>query len=153
MTDKEIRELLEQEEFKQQIEVSPDETFKCDYCATDIGNETIETKVEHGVEVAYYTCPTCGEVYNMMFDTKATNKLKAKVRLLRVIQHQVQLRLYVELRKAEDKYYSQAYEMLSDDEKALVGDYVPYITKEQEKAILKTLDTTKYGIRDLMKLL
>lgn len=153
MTDKEIRELLEQEEFKQHIETSPDGTFKCDYCATDIGNETIQTKVEHGVEVAYYTCPTCDEDYNMMFDTKATNKFKAKVRLLRVIQHHVQLELYIEMRKAEDKYYYQAYKELSDDEKTLVGDYVPRITKEQEKAIRETLDTTKYGIRDLLKLL
>lgn len=153
MTDKEIRELLEQEEFKQHIEVSPDETFKCDYCATDIGNETIEVEHKHGIDVAYYTCNGCGERYEMMYDSKATNKLKAKVRLLRVIQHHVQLELYIEMRKAEGQYLSKEFEMLSDDEKALVGEYVPRIAKEQEKVIRETLDTTKYGIRDLLKLL
>ena len=128
-------------------------SIECDLCGHGFNPDEIVAKDEYGIRIVYYDCPECQTRHNFMFEDKAVRKAKAKIKLANTILHQAELEVEKETLRAKNEYYSRAYEELLDDEKALVGEYVPYMTKELYKELSDNEKAFKYGIRDLLKLL
>lgn len=128
-------------------------SIECDLCGHGFNPDEIMAKEEYGIRIVYYDCPQCQTRHDFLFEDKAVRKAKAKIKLANTILHQAELEVEKETLRAKSEYYSRAYKELSDDEKALVGEYVPYMTKELYKELSENEKAFKYGIRDLLKLL
>ena len=127
----------------------------CDICGEDISTQNIQTETKHGVDVAYVICQDteCGNRYNLMFSTNETDKLSDKIKVVKEIEEYLQLQLYLEMLKAEDKYYAAQYELLPKEDKDRIGGYTKNVTKEKVKEYQQAIKDKKYSVKDLLKLL
>ena len=128
-------------------------SFTCNICSTELSTEQIQTEVKYNIDVAYVDCPECDNRFNLMFDNKATRKLKAKIKKVKEIEHYLQMQLYREMLLVEDDYYKQTYNDLSDEEKKITGKYQSDIDKEKIKEYNRAIKDKRYDLKDLMKLL
>lgn len=127
--------------------------FHCNTCATELSTEQIQTKKSYGIDVAYVDCPECDSTYNMMFDNKATDRIKSKIKRLKEIENYLQLTLYREMLIAEDDYYRQTYNDFPEEDKKLIGEYQSDVDKKKIKEYNRIIKRDKYSLKDLMKLL
>lgn len=125
----------------------------CDLCGEPFRTDEIVTDNKHGVEIVYYDCPQCQTRHDFAFEDKGVKRVKDKIRLAQKITYRATLELEKETLRAKSEYYAKEYESLSNEEKDMVGEYVPYMTKERYKELTELEKAYKYGIKDLMKLL
>jgi len=128
-------------------------SFTCNICAHELSTEQIQTEVKYNIDVAYIDCPECDNRFNLMFDSRATRKLKAKIKKVKEIEHYLQLQLYREMLLVEDDYYKNTYNDLPEEEKKLIGGYVSEIDKQKLKEYNKAIKDKKYDIKDVLRLL
>ena len=129
------------------------ESYYCDVCGQDIKKEKFKTETveDINIDVLFAVCPECDNRINFLFDSKETLKWKKKLNTLREIETYIVAMIQLEGTKAADQYYEYRYNDLTDDEKKLIGEYVPTATAKRTKEYMAHFD--KPTITDLIKLL
>lgn len=127
--------------------------FHCNMCATELSTEQIQTEEKYNIDVAYVDCPECDNRFNMMFDNKATVRIKGKIKKLKKIENYLQLTLYREMLIVEDDYYKQTYNELPEEERKKIGGYQSSVDRKKLREYNRVIKQQKYSLKDLTKLL
>lgn len=125
----------------------------CDTCATELTTESIQIETVDKIDVAFVNCPECDSRYNLMFDSRETKSIKAKIKKLKEIENYLQLVLYREMLIVEDDYYKNAFDKLPQEEKVLIGEYQSNVDKQKIKEYNKAIKDKKYDFKDILKLM
>lgn len=138
-------------------ELAPDAieatSVHCDLCGEPFKTDEIVATSKHGIDIVYYDCPQCQTRHDFAFEDKGVKRVKDKIRIAQRVIHRATLELEKETLRAKSEYYAKEYENLSKKEKDMVGEYVPYMTKERYKEFSELEKVYKCGIKELMKLL